>query len=285
MNHPIPYVLSIISKHPEFKDKTLIPYGIDNDRVVGVFGNEPYAVRLENCSYDRIEVRISIDGTDVLTGESATTKPVGKRWVVEPRGTLLLETWPETQRGGARFLFADSKSSVAVSTRGDARDVGVIAAAIFKATPVREQYTGGRMTKGITRGGGGPRGSSSVGTQSVASLRAATMDSMFNRERGTEDANDSRSIAGTGAGEYAEQRITQVAGLRNPVLAEVLLLRYMWWDALVDKLKKRGISPNSVSGFPGFPGNVPFKGIDLGSTPRMVASAPSSVTEYQRVTV
>ena len=278
MNHPIPYVLSIISKHPEFKDKTLIPYGIDNDRVVGVFGNEPYAVRLENCSYDRIEVRISIDGTDVLTGESATTKPVGKRWVVEPRSTLLLETWPETQRGGARFLFADSKSSVAVSTRGDARDVGVIAAAIFKETPVREQYTSGRMTKGITRGGGGPRGSSSVRTQSVE----ASLKQSYDLAGAT---MDSRSIAGTGAGEYAEQRITQVAGLRNPVLAEVLTLRYMWWDSLVSKLKERGISPNSVSGFPGFPGNVPFKGIDLGSTPRMVASAPSSVTEYQRVTV
>jgi hypothetical protein len=274
MNYPIPYVLSILSKHPEFKDKTLIPYGIDDERVVGVFGDEPYAVRLDNCSYDRIEVRISIDGPDILTGEPATTLATGKRWVVEPRGTLLLETWPETQQGGARFLFADSKSSVAVHTRGDARDVGVIAAAVFKETPVREQYTGGRMTKGITRGG--PRGSSSVRTQSV--------EASFKQSRDLAGATmDSRSIAGTGAGVYAEQRITQVAGLRNPVLAEVLRLRYLWWDTLVSKLKEKGISPSAVSGFPGFPGNKPFKGIDLGSTPR--ETTPAAVTEYQRVTV
>src|SRR5271166_1390767 len=281
------HTLSILSKHPEHLNRTLIPYVIDNEHIIGAFGNEPYAVQLENGTHNRVEVRISIDGTDVLTGEPATTLATGRRWVVEPRGKLVLEAWPETQQGGARFLFTDSKGSVAVHTRGDARDMGVIAAAIFHEDPAREQYTSGGVMRGMRerdymKGGsptrGGPRGSASVRTQSLeTSLKAdkPTMDSM---------TFESRSMAGTGAGEYAAQRINQVSGLRNPMLVDVLRLRYMWWDDLVSKLKEKNISPNSVSGFPGFPGNKPLKGIDLGSTPRKPAPAAFTPDVYVRVT-
>lgn len=277
------YSFSVISKHPEFKDKALVPYLIDKEFFIGAFGNEPYAIVLANGSHKRIEVRISIDGTDVLTGEPATTETAGRRWVVEPRGKLLLETWPETERGGARFLFADDVSkSVAVNTHGVMRDIGVIAAAIFTEDPTREQYTGG---SGVLRGGGPyrreiggtPRGSS-VHTQSLCMDDTKSYNASLN---GTSlESSDSRSIASTGAGEYAEQRITQVAGLQSPVLAEVLQLRYLWWDALVAKLKTKGISPSAMSGFPGFPGNAPFKGVDLKSTPR---TTPAAADAYRRI--
>ena len=100
-------------------------------------------------------------------------------------------------------------------------------------------------------------------------------------EAPTYEAMSLNSVAGTGAGDYAEQRITQVAGLRHPVLAEVLRLRYVWWDDLVTKLKAKGISPSAASVFPGFPGNAPFKGIDLGSTPKG-STAPDSAPSYRR---
>ena len=77
--------LSIISKHPAFMDKTLLSYEVDGERVIGVYGNEPYAVQVVNNSLERVEVRLSIDGTDVLTGEPASTEATGKRWVIESR--------------------------------------------------------------------------------------------------------------------------------------------------------------------------------------------------------
>lgn len=225
-------------------------YNINNESVIGVWGNEPYAIQYRNPTSQKVEVRLSIDGTDILTGERATSEPTGERWVVQPYETMELEAWPESKMSGARFLFSSGGQSVATHTHGDTSSMGYIAATVFTegyVSPPRftksydygfdtpQTYGSGFKGGGVMRGGG-VRGQS---------LEAMSMDS-------------ERSV-GTGAGEQVIQHIGSAAGLRQPKLSNIVRVKYVWYDDLVAALCANGIEPNTSKG---------FKGINLGSTPR-----------------
>lgn len=267
------YELLIIIKAPETMNRRLVTYPIDDDNVVGAFGQEPYAIRFKNNSPDKIEVRLSVDGTDVMTGAPASTSATGARFVVAPRGVCELAAWPESNKGGARFLFTDAQSgSVAAHTHGDMFSVGYIAAAVFVEGHVAP------TTRFVTRGGWG-EGDGSPHT--MGAMRGGGV----------------MRSAGTGAGEYARQEIGTATGLREPRLSAIVRVRYMWWDDLVTNLKSRGIAPSQAHAeTPGFPGDR--FGIDLGNTPRpaVIFSAKSlgpitettksiPSAEYQRTAV
>ena len=111
------YGLEIISReqHP----RKLKKFQVDNEDIIGVYENEPFAVRFKNNTSNKVQVRISIDGTDVLTGRLASTEPEGQMWVLSPYSDLELKAWPETNTGGAEFLFSHAKDSVAAHTHGN----------------------------------------------------------------------------------------------------------------------------------------------------------------------
>jgi hypothetical protein len=52
-------------------------------------------------------------------------------WLVEGHASMTLKAWPETNSGGARFVFGEAGKSVAVNTHGNVEGMGVIAAAVF----------------------------------------------------------------------------------------------------------------------------------------------------------
>lgn len=125
------YTLEVISHHPQFVNKSLRKYYVDGIDTVGAWGNEPFEIRFRNNTYQKVQVKISVDGTDVFTGEPATTDVGDKMWVVNGYDTMSLKAWPENNNGGAAFIFTSADNSVAIHTHGNMSSRGIIAAAVF----------------------------------------------------------------------------------------------------------------------------------------------------------
>lgn len=256
------YKLDIISKHNDFLNRPLRKYTVDGVEHVGVWGNEPFAIRFKNNTYQRVQVRLSLDGTDILTTEPATVAPTGKMWMVEANRTLELEAWPETNEAGARFVFAAEGNSVALHTHGDVSQKGIIAAAVYTEAYVapRPVYRGSdnddiRLLSMRSRSSGGLESARGIDfIADAASLESTTKSAV--------------PAAAVGAGETIKQAIGMAAGLHTPRLSEVLSFNYLWWDELQEKLRSVKTAAARPSGFKDYM-IEPEQMANLGSTPRV----------------
>jgi len=294
------YTLDIISHHPKFNSKSLRKYYVDGIETVGAWGDEPFEIKFKNNTWQKVQVKLSVDGTDILSGNKASTDIDKNMWVVNGYGTLSLKAWPETNNGGAAFVFTSANNSVAINTHGDMSSRGIIAAAVFveghvepiRLTPVpvvidnhhhhylpysrqRTDWYGPVWTSNTIGGlgGGNTYGSSTgntISTSSVMSynsntLGGAIMDSCDLSDDSGEATKSLESLVSVGAGQHVDQKITYVTGLIKPVLTETVRVRYLWWDELQSKLVEHNVPAQHASGFPGDKG----KNIDLGGTPRI----------------
>jgi hypothetical protein len=102
--------------------------------VVGTPGHE-YAVRIRNCTGSRILAVTSVDGINVVTGETASPEQSG--YVLEPWGSVEIAGWRKSMRETAAFFFSEHSQSYAART-GRPFDVGVIGVAAFaeKRAPI-----------------------------------------------------------------------------------------------------------------------------------------------------
>ncbi len=96
--------------------------------VVGQPGHE-YAVRIRNCSGQRVLAVVSVDGVNVVTGETATPDQSG--YVIEPYGYVTIEGWRKDLERTAAFYFSDPGDAYASRT-GRPDDLGVIGVALFR---------------------------------------------------------------------------------------------------------------------------------------------------------
>ena len=296
------YSLEIISHHPTFKNKSLRKYYVDGIDTIGAWGDEPFEVKFTNHTWQKVQVKISIDGTDVLTGEPATTDATKDMWVVNGYGTLSLKAWPETNNGGAAFVFTSANNSVAIHTHGDLSSRGIVAAAVYTeghVTPyspivinnhypyrrsLYDHYYTSDNTGGMIGGtlGGTTFGSNSISTSSAGDSLGSSdvFTCSFNasdaRGEGAASASLSdaqqnsakglESLVSVGAGQHVDQKITYVAGLVKPTFGETVRVRYLWWDDLVSKLRQNNVPMPHASGFPA---DQKKTNINLGSTPRI----------------
>jgi hypothetical protein len=245
----------------------------------------------------KVQVKISLDGTDILSGKPADTEVSKDMWVVNGYATLSLKAWPETNNGGAAFVFTSADKSVAVHTHGDLSSRGIVAAAVFteghvepiKITPPIHHYhhyqsypyyintgsilrgtdvTCGGGTFSLTNAGQNSMSSNSISTSYNNAAPAAASD-CFNVSELSEGPADSRgleSLVSVGAGEHVDQKITYVTGLIKPTFTEAVRVKYMWWDDLTAKLRTETHAAPQPSGFPG---DRDRKNIDLRGTPRV----------------
>jgi len=307
------YSLEVVSRLPEFSGKTLKKHHVAGIDTIGVWGNEPFEIKFKNKSFETVQVKLSIDGTDILTGDVANTQVSKDMWVVKPYGELVLKAWPESYNGGAQFVFTHAGNAVATHTHGDDSSMGIIAVAVFREghkEPERfvekhhhhyynwwnyndywwtkpnyydnfklgSNYIYGSGISFNSNGGGDTFSASSTASTgdfscSVNNVGGAVMDSM-------DVALEASAVApGVGAGDYVEQNITYTAGLKDPYFAETLRVKYLWWDHLVAQLKEHNIAAEHASGFPG----DMSRGIKLGKTPRLnTASNKKIETAYAR---
>ena len=122
--------------------------------VIGAPGNE-YAVRIRNCTGQRILAVTSVDGVNVITGDTASPDQSG--YVIEPWGSVEIAGWRKSMSHTAAFYFTNLGDSYAART-GRPFDVGVIGVAVFaeRAEPVvtrRQRIAGGSREESADHAG------------------------------------------------------------------------------------------------------------------------------------
>lgn len=296
------YTLEIISHHPKFSSKKLRKYYVEGIDTIGVWGDEPFEILFKNHSWQKVQVKLTLDGTDILTGEPATTEPTKDMWVVNGYGTLSLKAWPETHNGGAQLVFTSANNSVAVHTHGDLSCRGIIAAAVYTESYVapitinppvviRNDYhhyhrypyypyyphydtspiwyspiycnTGGTISNANTiYSCNNVKGLSSNTTFSASSGETRSRSESLDEV----SSGSLEGLVAVGAGQHVDQKITYTAGLIKPVLSETVRVKYMWWDDLVSQLREHNVPAPHASGFPG---DKKQNIMSLGKTPRI----------------
>src|SRR6476659_5085355 len=101
--------------------------------VVGKPGNE-YQVSLRNRGGDDVLAVVSVDGVNVITGQTAS--PLQSGYVLAPRGGMDILGWRKSMAETAAFYFTPLPDSYAART-GRPDDVGVIGVAVFRERPRR----------------------------------------------------------------------------------------------------------------------------------------------------
>ncbi|HEU4914500.1 MAG TPA: hypothetical protein VFT16_03815 [Candidatus Saccharimonadales bacterium] len=245
---------SIVSNSPGLEGRELRKYWLDGISTIGVISGEPYGIRFHNTSEFKVGVRISVDGTDVLSGRKANLNPQGSQFVIEPYGVLPLNAWPETTNGGARFVFGLIENSVAVHTHGDIDARGYISAAVFvEPYDVRQ-------------------------SDPYGSRDAVLAPDMYDRgPSGAQDVSLQRDRPATGAGEYVSQHLREALGLTRPRFSQLIQVRYLFWNDLVGRLRKQGApqAPIHPTGF------EDQQLANLGTTPRLGdVGAPARYTRF-----
>lgn len=282
------YSLDIISHHSDFNNKSLKKYYVDGIDTVGAYGSENFEIKFTNHTYQKVQVKISLDGTDVLSGAPANTNVDNNMWVVNGYGNMSLKAWPESHQGGAAFVFTSANNSVAVHTHGDLSARGIIAVAVFvegHVEPIRYNlppviitqpvyphynpydYWYNKEDYKITCNNGvmhNKNFSPNVCRGSSMSYNS-NLSSNVTVQNCSLDAPALDSLAAVGAGQYTDQKINYAQGLIKPVFTETVRVRYLWWDELVTKLHQNNVPVPHASGFPG----DKKQGINLGGTPRI----------------
>jgi hypothetical protein len=96
--------------------------------VVGKPGHE-YQVRVANRLREDLLAVVSVDGVNVITGQTADPSQSG--YVLSPRGSLDIRGWRKSLSQTAAFYFTALPDSYAART-GRPDDVGVIGVALFR---------------------------------------------------------------------------------------------------------------------------------------------------------
>ena len=96
--------------------------------VAGKPGNE-YQVSLRNRGGEDVLAVVSVDGVNVITGETANPQQSG--YVLSPRRALDIQGWRRSLSQTAAFYFTALPDSYAART-GRPNDVGVIGVAVFR---------------------------------------------------------------------------------------------------------------------------------------------------------
>src|SRR5262245_7358291 len=104
--------------------------------------NERYTIRVTNPTPNRVEAVVSVDGLDVVDGETGALEKRG--YIVPGYGEVRIEGFRTSLQDVATFRFSSVDGSYA-GRQGKARNVGVIAVAIFEeqAPPPDQQIVVG----------------------------------------------------------------------------------------------------------------------------------------------
>ena len=107
--------------------------------------NERYIIRITNPTGNRVEAVVSVDGLDVVDGESGDLHKRG--YVVPAYGETRIEGFRTSGEDVATFRFSAVDDSYA-GKKGKARNVGVIAVALFEeqAAPEPQMIIGDEPT-------------------------------------------------------------------------------------------------------------------------------------------
>ncbi|MGE0867452.1 MAG: hypothetical protein AB7P03_02740 [Kofleriaceae bacterium] len=120
-----PYDVQILREGGE----TLPAYGHRGRFYIQGNAGERYIIRVTNPTPQRVEAVITVDGLDVVDGENGDLRKRG--YIVPAYGELRIEGFRTSVQDVATFRFSSVADSYA-GMKGKARNVGVIAVALFE---------------------------------------------------------------------------------------------------------------------------------------------------------
>jgi hypothetical protein len=200
--------------------------------VVGTPGNR-YAVQVANRSSGRVLSVISVDGVNVLSGETAAAPQSG--YVLAPGQSADIAGWRKSMEEVAAFYFTSVTDSYAGRT-GRPENTGVIGVAVF-----REQ-----LPPPVTRPQPAPLSSNQGDSRDAASVSAPAAPAFEGRAKGemaesSASAQRAEKKLGTGHGERLNAPTEYTRFERaSSVPAEVITVYY---DSRAN-LIARGVIPN-----------------------------------------
>lgn len=134
-SNPAPYVKGNLVQVDVYgrADGMALPIYAKNGHnfIVGTPGHE-YAVRIRNCTGGRVLVVTSVDGVNVISGDTAAPSQSG--YVLDPWGSVEISGWRKSLERTAAFYFTDLGDSYTART-GRPQNVGVVGVAVFQERP------------------------------------------------------------------------------------------------------------------------------------------------------
>lgn len=109
-------------------------YDVNGRRIVIGENGSHYEVRLENRTKKRMEVVLSVDGLNVLTGKAASPSQHG--FILEPKQMYDVDGFRKDSMNVRTFVFGSVARSQA-NAKGAASNVGVIGLAVFEEDEAR----------------------------------------------------------------------------------------------------------------------------------------------------
>lgn len=220
--------------------------------VAGQPGHE-YRLTLRNRTGAEVLAVVSVDGVNVITGQTADPSQSG--YVIAPYGRLVIKGWRKSLAQTAAFYFTDLADSYAART-GRPHNVGVIGVAVFRKKHVpppvpiaREAFPGSP-------------GDHAAGKRSAPAESAPAPGRQSNAPRRDEAEAQSRLGTGHGRREHSQARYVQFERASSQP-AQVVQLRY---DSRAN-LVARGVIPGPAPcGWPcpqPFPGFAPDPGAPI----------------------
>jgi hypothetical protein len=203
-----PYVRSNLVQVDVFDrvDGTSLPvYAKDGrDYIVGVPGHE-YAVRIRNNTPGRVLVVTSVDGVNVITGDTASPSQSG--YVLDPWGSVEIGGWRKSMSRTAAFYFTDLGDSYAART-GRPQNVGVIGVAVYQERVVRPPRISHYDYR--DRAGAARKEAATESEAAAAPPASAPADSANEPLRQQPYAEEQKSMGklGTGHGRSEDSRVT-----------------------------------------------------------------------------
>jgi hypothetical protein len=198
--------------------------------VVGTPGHE-YALRVRNRTAARVLVVTSVDGVNVISGDTATTAQSG--YVLGPWGSVDIAGWRKSLERTAAFYFTEHQNSYAART-GRPDNVGVIGVAVFQERIRPIALPTPRPRDQIASEAEGHASGSSRGFEPPASAappvmqpREADSANELSRQDFEDRSARAASKLGTGHGRIEASRATVVAFERaSESPAETVMIQY-----------------------------------------------------------
>jgi hypothetical protein len=215
--------------------------------VAGEPGHE-YSLRVRNDSAERVLAVVSVDGINVISGETASPDQSG--YVIDAGESVEIQGWRKDLERTAAFYFTDVADAYAGRT-GRPENVGVIGVAAFRERPDAVA----QVSRNAAESDAGATKSAADARAPATSAQGAAAES---RRESSQRADSGPLGTGHGRREYSPARRVEFAR-RSERPDEVVAIRY---DS-VERLVARGVLPRPRTGwgdpepFPALAGFVP----------------------------
>jgi hypothetical protein len=191
--------------------------------IVGTPGNR-YAVSIRNLHGERVMAVVSVDGVNVVSGETAAPGQTG--YVLAPYAATEINGWRKNMSEVAAFIFSNEENSYAART-GRPDNVGVIGVAVFREKLQRPRWREGRMAPDAAAPGATAQNRS-------ADANRPDMAQSGDPGRASEAEAADQPRLGTAHGEREDSRVNYTEFTRaHATPDEVITIRYDSYRNLV----------------------------------------------------